>query len=1210
VADELDGAEELMRTLEDAEFRNAVKQYPALLGEVIDDIGVREALAGSRSARKRVCRALVPPTQKDAKSAPAEGEGPDPELLARSRDAILAVAEGESPIVKVPQAADADGEAAVNIRGNALLLEAAFEEWIGGNRGVTAILRRMHKEEMPAICLSGGGIRSATFNLGVIQALARRGVLAQFKYISTVSGGGYIGAWLSSWIRRHAEGAEGAMRDLAAGTGDPVEPEPKPMRHLRDYSRYLAPRAGLFRVDLWTIVAIYVRNLLLNWTLLLPPLFALLLFPRAAERLLMKEPFLNPVQWLAISWILLTVAMVLFGDARPQVQVVTGEPPDVVTLRRERRRTMWKLSPLVLSAVLLALGVGWHFVALRTGRAASEWGQVNLTRLGPLFIVANLLGALRYVYLYGRALLKYDDRELNRWYHNDNYLRAIFRAGWPRFLTEIVGALGAAFAAWGILAGVALFADGNAGVVGAEVFVCFSVPVILAIFVAEGAVLLGVTTVFSSEHEREWVARAAAGVMLFGLGWIFLTATVLFVPIALYQSPAIVSALGGLAGISALITGKSAKTAANVTTRETTSVGRSFSLIIGAAATVCLMVIGGVVSIVTTEILNWNAVRGATVPAFSASRIAIDTVLTPDGASDYDIRVTTKKGTDIWTLKRPAMRHIRTLRRPPAIRPSTSKGGTMRSFSLKNIFYVAIVLMVITALFLEVNTYSMHSMYRNRLVRAYLGASRWRRRPHAFTGFDPQDDLQMHQLRPDILWGSSFRDFRQFLRHMQKRSEEIETFRPEEQDEARRGDLWWHLPERVRVQAAMLLEPASAQQGEVLEEVDLHAIVLGAVNDLMHECDFEKGFAPAVPTPALVRRNRGWLDRNFSDCIKPNGRKPPLHLVNIALNLVGGEKLAWQQRKAESFTVSPLHVGSHRLGYRDTREYGGPGGGISLGTAIAISGAAVSPNMGYHSSGAVTALMTLFNARLGWWLGNPGPIGDYTFEKAGPPFALTPLLREAAGMTNDKSSWVFLSDGGHFENLGIYEMVLRRSRYIIVCDATADDKYAFDDLGNAVRKIRIDLGVPIDFDAIHIEPPDPKEPGPMRARKYCALGRIRYSAVDNPSQTAGRDNPEDGWLLYVKPVVYDDCPVDIRNYRKASPTFPHESTGDQFFSETQFESYRALGAHCVEQILGKASEQLSIESFFAAAKTYVRSGETKRNRERKKRVALPTPSMV
>src|SRR5262249_14409139 len=155
-----------------------------------------------------------------------------------------------------------------------------------------------------------------------------------------------------------------------------------------------------------------------------------------------------------------------------------------------------------------------------------------------------------------------------------------------------------------------------------------------------------------------------------------------------------------------------------------------------------------------------------------------------------------------------------------------------------------------------------------------------------------------------------------------------------------------------------------------------------------------------------------------------------------------------QERKAHSFTVSPLHAGSAAAGerqgaYRRTRgasesphaHYGGPEG-ISLGTAMTISGAAASPHIGYHSSPMVTLLLTVFNARLGWWLGNPGRQGDDTFYLSGPRFAVRPVLSEAFGLTDRTSPYVYLSDGGHFDNLGLYEMVLRRCHLIVVSDGS------------------------------------------------------------------------------------------------------------------------------------------------------------------------------
>jgi hypothetical protein len=214
--------------------------------------------------------------------------------------------------------------------------------------------------------------------------------------------------------------------------------------------------------------------------------------------------------------------------------------------------------------------------------------------------------------------------------------------------------------------------------------------------------------------------------------------------------------------------------------------------------------------------------------------------------------------------------------------------------------------------------------------------------------------------------------------------------------------------------------------------------------------------------------------------------------------------------------------------------------------------------MGYHSSPFVTFIMTLLNVRLGAWLGNPGQAGDHTFHLGYPESSVQPIIDEALGLTDDKSPYVYLSDGGHFENLGLYEMVLRRCHFIVISDAGQDPECSFADLGESVRKIRIDFGIPIDFDQMDIYPRSQVNTAKKRGCN-CAIGRIGYSAVD------GATAP-DGIIIYIKPACYGDEPRDIYEYFKRSETFPHESTADQFFSESQFESYRMLGAYTMEKL--------------------------------------------
>jgi hypothetical protein len=208
--------------------------------------------------------------------------------------------------------------------------------------------------------------------------------------------------------------------------------------------------------------------------------------------------------------------------------------------------------------------------------------------------------------------------------------------------------------------------------------------------------------------------------------------------------------------------------------------------------------------------------------------------------------------------------------------------------------------------------------------------------------------------------------------------------------------------------------------------------------------------------------------------------------------------------------------------------------------------------------------MTLFTVRLGAWLGNPRTSGRYAaYKRSGPRFSAVQLLAEAFGWTDESHPYVSLSDGGHFEDLGLYEMVRRRCRYILVCDAGADPGYGFKDLGNAIRKIRIDFGIPIIFeDRVYILPKQSSGQAHSEEARYCAVADILYGAVD--------DGGVKGTLIYIKPSIVEQpppaTPFDVTNYARFSRDFPHEPTADQWFSETQFESYRALGEDAVSAI--------------------------------------------
>ena len=271
--------------------------------------------------------------------------------------------------------------------------------------------------------------------------------------------------------------------------------------------------------------------------------------------------------------------------------------------------------------------------------------------------------------------------------------------------------------------------------------------------------------------------------------------------------------------------------------------------------------------------------------------------------------------------------------------------------------------------------------------------------------------------------------------------------------------------------------------------------------------------------------------------------------MNLALNLVGGSRLAWQQRKAASFTVSALHCGSRDLGYRTSSQYGG---GITLGTAVAISGAAASPNMGYHSSPVVGFIMTLFNARLGSWLGNPGPPGARTWRDPGPLSAVRSMVREALGQTSDQSSTSTCQTVGTSRTSG-------STRWCGGAAASSSSSTA----AAIPTSPTTTWATPFARSGSTSESRSISTTSSACARSVsrkqrCAVARIRYSVVDG----AGTD----GRLVYVKPMLLGNEGPDVSSYAASHRAFPHEGTGDQWFNESQTESYRALGLHTVDEI--------------------------------------------
>jgi hypothetical protein len=1015
-----------------------------------------------------------------------------------------------------------------------------------------------------ALCLSGGGIRSASFALGVMQALARFGVLERFDYLSTVSGGGYVGSWLSTWIHRHPRGLAGVIKALqsaaepeAGGVSAVVEPEPAPLRFLRSYSLFLNPKGGLLSADTWTWIAIYVRNLSVNWLAVVPLLVLLVLVPRMYSAMMFDWARAHGDYFPHFFWIAsiaAVAALVCVTVNRPSIsdRALPGQPADEArgghrlrNLRKRYKTQSWIVAlgvfPMVTFALLLTLLV-WGLPATTI---PMTWGKaIELLHLTPWLEIPRVFSIIAYGHLWawGETLVV------------ASFVVAIAmlsKRGWVKRFKEFLALVAAGAVTWFAVAQLAEYAAA-AGDDPRDAFTVWSIAIhpahLYAILAIPAAIVtaLGGMTIFIAavskfawieDEDREWWARFGAWTLIFAVGWAVLSAIVILGPVLLVESPRIVGAIGGASGLIAVLLGNSRLSSATQKEADARTQSKGIPALLGRkllplASLVFLAALIASVSLLVSaaflEVMRWAT-------QYPPPTGAITDILRASGVGAAGIDHACVHGTPWvgWTaesLFEDSRMHL-------AVACQTGFALTL-AFAV-----VAALALGLAGLMVNLNKFSLHAAYRMRIVRTFLGASRGEeRKPNPFTDFDPMDNVQMHELQPGLLRDGDIVDIAAVMSGL-KAALEDETHPLNSlaaQLCSKENDRFGLLRERIENQ-----EPGTP----VLQSVQ--RMLIETANRLLETA------SPAQATPSGNRifANRLRLEALLPKAIRAYEFPPPpphrlVHVLNLTLNIVRGGRLAWQERMAAPFSVTPLHTGSYYLGFRHSRDYGGKDG-ISIGTAAAISGAAVSPNMGYSSSPVIAILLTIFNVRLGWWLGNPGLAGARTYRFSEPRFSLRPLVSEALGLTNDHSPYAYLSDGGHFENLGLFEMVLRRCKLIVVSDAGADPQYQFGDLGNAVRKIRIDLGIPIEFPDIPIHKGEVCSPG-----RYCAIGRIEYSAVD------GATAP-DGVIVVFKPTLLGKEPRDVANYAAENKDFPQQPTSDQFFAESQFESYRQLGYFAV-----------------------------------------------
>jgi hypothetical protein len=316
----------------------------------------------------------------------------------------------------------------------------------------------------------------------------------------------------------------------------------------------------------------------------------------------------------------------------------------------------------------------------------------------------------------------------------------------------------------------------------------------------------------------------------------------------------------------------------------------------------------------------------------------------------------------------------------------------------------------------------------------------------------------------------------------------------------------------------------------------------------------------------------------------------PYHLINTALIIPDSEKPKYSGRGADSFVLSPRFCGSDATCWLKTEQY--MDDQMVLPTAMAISGAALNAHSGPDGKGVlrtplISFLVTLFGAQLGYWAPNPGK-PEQVQQTAN---YLRPGLSGLLGFRMDEhGGFLQLSDGGHFENLGLYELVRRKMDLILVSDGGQDGDFTFADLGNAIERVRVDFGVNIRFDdeCYTLEGVLPK---PREAKSE--TWRIKFGLAKRGFALASiwyPDRQSCGVLIYVKATMVDGLPSDLYAYKAQNPEYPDQTTLDQFFDEDQFEAYRELGYNLVKQMFAEFAEEKASagpESLLATAATFL-----------------------
>jgi hypothetical protein len=980
-------------------------------------------------------------------------------------------------------------------------------------------------QQLAGLSLSGGGIRSATFCLGILQALAAHRLLGKFDYISSISGGGYIHEWLAAWLHREPLGLASVERKLTPlPSPNSLARVPEQLNWLRRYSSYLTPQRGMFTADTWTMAAIWFRNTFLNQIILFSFFAVGLLLVRAVMHPFTMSPFLLPQTPRTVAVVvndlwqgLFTVATVICVLwAAYGVRVVwralaslTAETPGGGRVPAGAINDLEVFTFLVLPGFLLAMIVALvttdvfriHDLPLDVlNRLHHIWAQHYGRYHALLFVWALYVFSLLVAMTQGGKALQSSRNNSplgHSWTRVFGFYSSIALCGLIPITASIYvsvrGYRGSTIQIASVyvahrLDRLILYPPDSTAAndksaaqpskvspstpgsgemrpphpIRPQALIALVLP--LLFFAAQFTSIrlhLGLLGRSYEESRREWMARYGAWAAIISFLWLGLGTIALVGPNLYYW---LFDSGSKRKLLSAAVVALIHAVTLYSGGSSKTSGTPDPSKFFGYSMMDLLGIVGAPVAILSLLVITSGLVDIAT----NASFVHV--------YSYFNAFNQVFHGRDLWAERASPMNLLFYL---------CGVSGPVLLFAF------CCLSLVLFGWRIDINEFSLNPFYRDRLARCYIGASNGNRVPDPFTGFDDHTE-------------------------------------------------------------------ASTRSGIALTEL-LPARFGGT----------------SLQMPGQPGKKKAPYDG-------------PMPIFGATVNLTFGKDLAYQDRKGTSFAFSALYTGyhvgwtaedgevstttyngfvpTHDFAYRD---YPGDGSGtktygIPLAMAGAISGAALSPNQGFSSQPALAFLMTLFNVRLGWWIANPRKpwIWPNDLDQPSPSFGLRYLLSELFGYSDDTSNYVSLCDGGRFDNMGLYELVRRRCSLIVVCDGEQDDKTTFEGMGLAIAKARIDFGVEIYFPPDQIQALTPGEDGLSSAHFAC--GSILYPAPPGKDSACPRYT---GKIIYLKTAYKGDEPMDLRHYKREHPEFPQESTLNQWFTEPQFESYRRLGQLTAEQAM-------------------------------------------